>query len=261
MLSWIKAKLRDHFGFSKAETHGTLVLLLLTSLCLLLPQALQWYHSTHPEMNNEADMALLESTLALLASKKGQEKSQYNARITSQKKTNRSCQPMPLLASFDINTCSAKQLQQIQGIGPVLSKRVVKYRDRLGGFVRQAQYEEVYGLKPTVIEALRKYVYISSAFQPKRLNINTDSLKTLAAHPYLTYQQAQGIVRYRTQHGLFSNLEALRSLVLIDEATLAKVKPYLTVSFDVPLVYSSAIGLSICHPLLLHSDRSLKGFP
>ncbi len=66
MLSWLKATLRNHFGFSKAETQGTLVLLLLTGFFLLVPPCLQWYANRQPVANNAADIAQLEQTLSLL---------------------------------------------------------------------------------------------------------------------------------------------------------------------------------------------------
>lgn len=221
MLSWIKARLRDHFGFSKAETNGTLVLLLLTTTCLLVPQGLKWYYSLQPEASYDQDIALLERTLTMLEAQTQTPKPAYT-------KPNSSPYRPQKLQTFDINTADEAQLSTIQGIGTTLSARIVKFRNKLGGFVSQAQYQEVYGLQPEVITRLKKHAYISTAFRPTLLNINTADLKTLAAHPYLTYQQAQTIVRYRTQHGPFASIDALSALVLIDSATLEKIQLYLT---------------------------------
>ena len=223
MLAWIKAWLQDHFGFSKAETNGTLVLLLLCCLCLIAPQGLRWYYSMQPEVRYDEDIALLERTVALLEAQKQTLKPNFKG------KSRRNFHHSQQLQLFDINTADEAQLSAIKGIGPVLSARIVKFRNKLGGFVRQAQYEEVYGLGPAVINRLKKYAYISPSFCPKLLNINTVDVQTLAAHPYLTYQQAKGIVRYRKQHGRFPHVASLEVLVLMDKATLGKVKAYLTV--------------------------------
>jgi DNA uptake protein ComE-like DNA-binding protein len=223
MFSWIKARLRDHFGFSRAEANGTLVLLFFTSTCLLVPQCLKWYYSMQPEANHDHDIALLEHTLTLLATQ------EQRPKHTHKKPKKDPCRPQPL-QYFDINTADEVQLSTIKGIGPVLAARIVKLRNKLGGFISQTQYQEVYGLRPEVVARLKKRTCISVGFQPKKLDINTADTQTLAVHPYITYQQARGIVHYRAQHGPFLTAEALSALVLIDEATLEKLKPYLSAS-------------------------------
>lgn len=223
MLTWMKAKLRDHFGFSKAETYGTLLLLLLMTASLLTSWGLTWYHSTQPEAGREQDIARLERTLALLEAKNQPQKPAKTPRKSgSKKERKRPLQP------FDINTADAAQLSTLRGIGPVLSARIVKFRDKLGGFVRTAQYAEVYALPPEVVERLQKHTYLAKDFVPKRLNINTATVKVLAAHPYLSHVQARRIVRHRTLHGSFATVEALAALALLDNHTLKKVMPYLT---------------------------------
>ncbi|MCU0318409.1 MAG: helix-hairpin-helix domain-containing protein [Amoebophilaceae bacterium] len=222
MFSWISARLRAHFGFSKAETNGTLVLLLLASTCLLLPQGLKCYYRIKPELTHDQDIALLEDTLALLSAQERRTK-----HIDTRPK-NPPHHPQSL-QSFDINTADAVQLSTIKGIGPVLSARILKFRDNLGGFTNQAQYQEIYGLRPEVLTRLKQHTYICVGFQPNRLNINTADFQTLVVHPYITYQQARSIVHYRAQNGPFATIEELDALKLIDETTLTKVKPYLFV--------------------------------
>ena len=46
----------------------------------------------------------------------------------------------------DLNEVDSVWLTSIHGIGPVLSKRLVKYRKLLGGFNSIDQLKEVYGL-------------------------------------------------------------------------------------------------------------------
>ena len=233
MLAWIKAMLRDHFGFSKAETNGTLVLLVLMIACLIVPWGLKQYYSTQPGHDYNQDIALLERTLALLEAQKQPSPKPQKSKSTHHKPTSKpavtkSQQPAP----FDINIAHAAQLKTIRGIGSVLSTRIVKFRNKLGGFVHPAQYQEVYGLKPEVIERLKKSTYIDTSFCPTQIDINAADAKTLATHPYCTDAQARSIVHYRTQHGPFLTLKALKDSGLMDEATLTKLKPYLKVSAE-----------------------------
>lgn len=224
MLEWIKTWLRNYFGFSKAEIHGTLVLLLLCCLCLIVPQGLKWYYGRQSSLvNHDQDIALLEHTLALLEAQK------QSPKPVKSKQKKDYC-PSQSLLTFDINTASEAQLSTIQGLGPVLSARIVKFRDKLGGFVSQAQYQEVYGLLPEVVDRLKQYTYISVGFKPKKLDINTANAQMLATHPYITDQQARSIVHYRAQRGPFTMVEVLNGIVFMDEATSAKILPYLTVT-------------------------------
>ncbi len=215
MLTWIKARLRDYFGFTSAETNGTLLLLVLITTCLLLPQGLRYYYATQPEPNHEQDLALLEHTLAALEAQREQPRAQPTPTKTPQ-------QARP----FDVNTADAAQLRTVRGIGKILSARIVKFRDKLGGFVHTAQYAEVYGLKPEVVERLKKHTYIHADFRPKPLEVNTADAEHLAAHPYLTHAQARNIVHYRAQHGPFTTAEDLKAVFLVDEEILEKIKPY-----------------------------------
>ena len=50
---------------------------------------------------------------------------------------------------IDLNSADSIMLEQLPGIGNKLSKRIVKYRDILGGFYSLEQLHEVYGLNET----------------------------------------------------------------------------------------------------------------
>lgn len=132
------------------------------------------------------------------------------------------------LQPFDINIADTTQLKQLRGIGTKLAARIVKFRDKLGGFESINQLQEVYGLPPEMIDSLRKYTFVGNSFAASKLNINAATVVQLQQHPYLGYKLARHIVAYRTQHGLFVSLEDLRRIKTIDEATFQKVKPYLT---------------------------------
>ena len=223
MFSWIGARLREHFGFSKTEISGTFVLLLLSGICLLVLQGLKWYHGTQLQPSHDQDIALLEHTLALL-------KSQAQRPRHIREKQKKSARRSQAKQFFDINTASEAQLSTIKGIGPVLSARIVKFRNQLGGFINQTQYQEVYGLHEEAAKYLKQHTYIRVGFQVAKIDINTASVQEMAAHPYLTHQQGRSIAHYRTQHGPFPTVDALGNLVLLDEATMRRLRPYLSAS-------------------------------
>ena len=59
----------------------------------------------------------------------------------------------------DLNSADTTELQKVRGIGPVLSKRIVKYRKLIGGFTDKSQLRQVYGLSPENYEQIAGQVY------------------------------------------------------------------------------------------------------
>ena len=130
---------------------------------------------------------------------------------------------------FDINTSDTAQLAGVYGIGPVLSSRIIRYRERLGGFVHRDQLYEVYGLDSTVIDRLFETAFIHSAFAPATIDLNSASEAELASHPYLSKSVAKAIITYRFQHGPFVEVAEVQRIRSLEPHTFLKIEPYLTV--------------------------------
>lgn len=130
----------------------------------------------------------------------------------------------------DINMADTTQLKEVFGIGSKLATRIVRYRDRLGGFVATHQLAEVYGLDSTVVTRVWTRFFIAPDFQPKPLMINSASAETLAGHPYLSSSAARAITAYRFQHGRIDSVEDIEKIRLLDAGTIRKILPYL--NFD-----------------------------
>ena len=129
----------------------------------------------------------------------------------------------------DINTADTVQLMEVYGIGPVLARRIVLFRNRLGGFVSMAQLKEVYGLDSTVVKNISKRFEIKPGFTPQMIAINEVKFERLIEHPYITRRKVQAIIAYRTQHVRFDSVGQLREIQMLDEKWLAKIRAYLTV--------------------------------
>jgi competence protein ComEA len=131
-------------------------------------------------------------------------------------------------AKFDLNKADTLQLMRVGGIGTRRSQRIIKYRDALGGFIDMDQIREVYGLDSAVVRTLLAESFIAGDYQPVTMNINTSDEKRLASHPYLSNAAARSIVAYRFQHGEFKTIGELRNIHALDEKTIQKITPYLT---------------------------------
>ena len=114
---------------------------------------------------------------------------------------------------IDINTADTTLLKQLPGIGSTFAKRIVAYREKLGGYYATEQLLEVYGMDSTRYEGLKNQVLIDSTFTPNKLKINYEEFKTLLKHPYLEYNDVKKIVNHREQKGLITSWEQLRNVV------------------------------------------------
>lgn len=130
--------------------------------------------------------------------------------------------------TVDLNLADTFDLQEIRGIGSVFSKRIVKHREALGGFLHIEQLREVWGIDSALLEKIRPHVYIKSPISHK-LKVNEADIKTLKKHPYLDYYQAKEIYLHRMKYGAFKSVEAVREVNLMDSGTFSRIAPYLSV--------------------------------
>ena len=129
---------------------------------------------------------------------------------------------------LDLNLADTAQLLKVYGVGEKLSVRIVKYRDKLGGFNSLNQLNEVFGLDSIVIKEIVRDFFIGDNFLPTQIKLNSASENELASHPYIGRFLARVIAAYRFQHGKFSEIEDLRKVQKVTEKTFEKLKPYLT---------------------------------
>ena len=129
---------------------------------------------------------------------------------------------------FDLNTADTATYQTIYGIGSVLSDRIVRFRNKLGGFVDSSQLYEVYNLDTTVVEELISRSFIEETFSPTKFQINQLDEPTMAKHPYVSYRQAKLLTAYRNQHGPFNTENDLLEVYSIDEEFILKMKAYIS---------------------------------
>ena len=128
----------------------------------------------------------------------------------------------------DINMASAEDLTAISGIGPVLSKRIVKFRNALGGFLVDDQLLDVYGLDTLVAQRLMKRYTVVRPPKPKQINLQTATTDELSELVYLSHQLASQIIRYRDSLGRLDSLEQLTKIQDFPSEKISRIKLYLT---------------------------------
>ena len=122
---------------------------------------------------------------------------------------------------IDINGADSAAWASLPGIGKVLSKRIIHYRERVGGFRSIEDLHQVYGLADSVYTKLLPYLHLRLPVAEKgKPNLNTLSAQRLSQIGGIDSEIAQAIVVYRQQNGPFKNFNGLRQLVFINDSLL-----------------------------------------
>jgi len=128
----------------------------------------------------------------------------------------------------DLNTATTADLKKIKGIGDKLSERIIKFRDRLGGFLVDEQLYDVYGLAPEVTQsALEKFTVIH---QPTvlKINLNTCTSSQLSKLVYTNYVLSEKIIRYRNTVGVIQSFEELKKIEGFPSEKINRISLYLS---------------------------------
>lgn len=128
----------------------------------------------------------------------------------------------------DLNKATAEELETVYGIGATLSKRIIKFRDRLGGFLINEQLFDVYGLKPEVAQKVLLRFQVVEIPVVEKININKASVDELARLVYINYDLAKEIIQYREQNNGFSSLDELTNLTSLPKDRIGRIKLYLS---------------------------------
>lgn len=128
---------------------------------------------------------------------------------------------------IDINSADSLALVKLPGIGPVFAKRIIKYRNLLGGFYEKEQLLEVYNFKPETYTIVEPYIFADTLYI-KKIRINFASFNDLIRHPYLNKEQVNSILQYRNKNGSFSNIKSIEGLSGFNTENYKKLESYLT---------------------------------
>ena len=129
--------------------------------------------------------------------------------------------------TIELNTADSAKLTRVRGIGPSFAMRIIRYRDRLGGFYREEQLKEVFGVDSVKYAAIKDQLTINAA-KVTRISINQVSFNALLQFPYLSYKQVNAIIQYRAQHSNYKSISDIENIEIISPQDLRKIEPYLS---------------------------------
>jgi len=126
---------------------------------------------------------------------------------------------------IELNSADSIMLEQLPGIGNKLSKRIVKYRDILGGYNSLKQLYEVYGLNEQTIKGIEGLMTIDAS-KIRKLDLNFSDLSELSTHPYIRKNLAEKIIKFRSAHGSIADLSVLYDNMILNIDEYNRLKPY-----------------------------------
>lgn len=126
----------------------------------------------------------------------------------------------------EINTADTTDLVKIKGIGATFANRIIRYRERIGGFYRKEQLMEVFGLDSVKYKEIKEQVQVDAS-RLKKININTAGVEDFKNNPYLRYKQVNALIQYRKQHGNYSNIADLNKVAILNQETIDRLAAYL----------------------------------
>lgn len=127
-----------------------------------------------------------------------------------------------------INSADTAELTRVNGIGRTFAKRIVAYRNLLGGFYSPTQLTEVYGISMDMVEKMAPQLQIDTILI-KKVNLNTVSYDELRKHPYISDYQAKAIIYYRSKVKQINSPNEILKNNLITKEDFYRVRNYLSV--------------------------------
>ncbi|UCH14021.1 MAG: helix-hairpin-helix domain-containing protein [Bacteroidales bacterium] len=129
----------------------------------------------------------------------------------------------------NINNADRHIISGLLGKEDLLSERIIKYRNLLGGFTSKNQLNEVYGIKKYQYYLIANNVFIDTTLI-RKININSADEQILNRHPYLNKYYAKAIMKYKKFAGEIKNINELSVNNILPENIFCQIKPYLSVN-------------------------------
>lgn len=129
----------------------------------------------------------------------------------------------------DLNKATAQDLQKINGIGEVLSDRIIKFRNKFsGGFIDNLQLQDVYGLTPEVIERINEGFIVKTPRPIKKIVLNKATVDELVTIQHIDYNLAHNIIEQRQLRNGFKSLDELKKVKDFPVNKIDIIKLYLS---------------------------------
>jgi competence protein ComEA len=130
----------------------------------------------------------------------------------------------------DINDASQEELRKVYGIGPTLSGRIIKERERLKSFIDISQVGSVYGLTDSTMIQLNKHFFVAVPLGFHKIALNTATEEELLSIPYFDDYLVEKLVEQRTLRDGFKSWDKVMLTSRFPQEKLSLIQLYLTLN-------------------------------
>jgi competence ComEA-like helix-hairpin-helix protein len=225
----------DYLTFSRSEQNGVAVLLFILSVLIIANVWFPYdpdYRETGYEEFEQAVIRFekqVQEARAKEASRFRKSWEKYSGGLFAGGDTaNAYGKKQEPAFTINLNTADTLELQRLRGIGPGYARRIVQYRDRLGGFVRKSQLLEVWGMDTARYNRILSYLVLGKD-TIRKIDINAIAFKDLMRHPYFPYDITREIILYRKKVKRFKKPEELLLVKGVSDSVYRRIQPYIRV--------------------------------
>lgn len=139
--------------------------------------------------------------------------------------------PDPAIEPIELNAADSATLRRVVGIGEKSVVAILRYRERLGGFLRVEQLAEVREVTEANYERILKQIRCDSC-KIRKIGVNFASPNELARHPYVPPRVLRRLLKARALKGGWSTAREFTEddILTLTREERMRLLPYL--SFD-----------------------------
>ncbi len=130
--------------------------------------------------------------------------------------------------SIELNTADSSQFAALKILGRYNAVKIINFRKRAGGFMKKEQLVEFEVISDSLYQIVESYLYADPS-KIRKINLNTADYRTFIKHPYFDKETISKILKYRQQHGAFTDVRHIRRIKSLNEEVGERIIPYLMV--------------------------------
>jgi DNA uptake protein ComE-like DNA-binding protein len=204
--------LKGWFGLTRSERRATTIILFITLAVGLVRYAV-------PAGRVQAEQLPLPDAIKESRFAAPPERPEYIRTTSSNQRK--------IAVKVELNSCDSAALEALPGFGPVLSARIIKYRNLLGGYYTVEQLREVYGMSPENFGLAKDFLTADTSLL-RKIAVNRAEYRDLLRFPYFEKHNVAAILKFRELQGTVTRTEDLLLNNILDSALFYRVRVYLS---------------------------------
>lgn len=134
-----------------------------------------------------------------------------------------------LAQKADLNTVKAMEIQEVAQLSEVLALRIIKYRERIGGFVDDIQLQDVYGIYQKQRDKILSLYTVKTPVTVARISVNAATVADLVTVPYFDFEMALAIKDFIRTHGEVTSFSEFDKIEGFPMTKIKRISLYLKI--------------------------------